>query len=323
MVFDGLIDKIADFSIKEIVQGRSDFPEIALRMLSEFEYKLSQHEFDAMIANWMLANRNLPEQINLHNTFGEPPVTIYNNGEFVIDLYIWIGADTSIHSHGFRGAFRVLHGKSLHETYEVKVTGSITDDVELTKLTLVNVEILKAGDVRMIAPGRDLTHRVIHLEGPTVTLCVKTINEKSLAQWHHFTNGLAIQKRHLDQSLIKKIYYFQYLASREGTSSDQFLSEIIAQEDVSTLMNLCEALAMGSFDIDDDFVQLILEKIYLKFDGQEWFRRYQESVEQSSIETTFQNFESAEVRLRSHLQNLNLDLISSSKRDRLFKALEN
>ena len=300
------------------------FPAIATRLLQSFNYDLNQAQFDSAIAEWLALNSRLPEQINVHNTFGEPPITLFNNGVFVVEVYIWIGCDTSIHSHGFRGAFRVLHGLSLHETYSVKVTESIAHDVELTELGTPAAEILKRGDVRTIEPGKDLTHRVLHLENPTVTLCIKTIGEKSLSQWHHFLNGLAIQKRHLDPALIKQIYFFQYLAGRNGQQAEDFLDRLISLQDISTLMNLCEELSSGGYEISEEFVELILAKVYERFGDSEWFRRYEESAQVHAEEISFERLESPEARLTAYFGNLQLGehALPLNHQKRLLSSLE-
>src|SRR5690606_4266801 len=122
------------------------------------------------------------------------------------DLYFWIDFDTSIHSHGFRGAFKVLHGESLQETFHTPMKERFSDDLLYVDMSDVNVEKLPEGSVRTIAPGGDLTHRVIHLSNPTVSLCVRTVNEPILKQWTYFQNGLAIQRQALSPDLIKKLY---------------------------------------------------------------------------------------------------------------------
>ncbi len=293
-----------------VAESPDNFPAIATRLLKSFEYDLSQEQLDHVLQAWLAKTFPLPEQINLHNTFGEPPLTLFNNGKFLVEIYIWRGCDTSIHSHGFRGAFRVLHGRSLHESFNVNVTQVIAADVELTELGIPAMELLEPGMVRTIEPGKELTHRVIHLADPTVTLCIKTIGEKNLSQWHHFSNGLAIKKRHLNPSLLKQIYYFQYLASRDGKLAESFLSDVLARQDISTLMNLCEELASGGYQILEELVQLILESIYRCYDGSEWFRRYEEATAEHGNLIAFQHFNSSRARLIAHFINEGLNLSS-------------
>src|SRR4051794_27508309 len=82
------------------------FTKLSTQALADFSYSLSSIELDQALAASLLEIHALPQQVALHNTFGQPPLTLFNNGKFVVDLYIWVNFDTSIHSHGFRGAFR-------------------------------------------------------------------------------------------------------------------------------------------------------------------------------------------------------------------------
>lgn len=302
----GIFDSLARFVELEWSKSNQNlevFPALATNALKEFNYSLTQSQLEDELANWFSTRTEIPEQINVHNTFGQPPITLFNNDRFVVDLYIWMGCDTSIHSHGFRGAFRVLHGKSLHETFDVKVLEKIAHDVELTELGQPSLEILSVGDTRTIAPGKDLTHRVIHLEEPTITLCVKTINEPALSQWHHFENGLAIQKRHLDPGLIKQIYFFQYLASQNGTLALKFLRALFDRQDISTLMNLCEEISGPGYELSEEISQLVLELIYNRNSDSEWFARYERSAQAQGEDIVFAQCGSAVGRLATHFAN--------------------
>jgi hypothetical protein len=252
------------------------FPEIATRALREFEYGMDQAALEQTLAEWFQQTRPLPPQINVHNTFGQPPITIFNNHKFVVDIYFWLTADTSIHSHGFRGAFRVLHGRSLHEEFTVKTLQEFAPDVHLTDLGIPQKTFLTAGDTMPILPGKDLTHRVVHLEKPTVTLCVKTINEESLHQWNYFPNGLAIQKRHVPAGLIKQIYYFQYLGGQNPDLATKFLEDLLDQCDLSLQMNLAEEISGGAYDLGEDFAGFIMDRIQDRHQDAAWFQRYQE-----------------------------------------------
>ncbi|RYZ85906.1 MAG: hypothetical protein EOP06_15505, partial [Proteobacteria bacterium] len=140
------------------------FPSIALKALETFKYDSSASEFNSHVTGWLLGQQVLPTQINVHNTFGQPPITLFNNGKFVVDVYIWQNFDTSLHSHGFRGAFRVLFGKSLHEEFAFKPVEKFAPDVFRTSMVSPTRSLLFAGDSLPILAGDRLTHRVIHLE---------------------------------------------------------------------------------------------------------------------------------------------------------------
>ena len=64
-----------------------------------------------------MAKARVPAQ-DLHSSFGEPPLRVYNGDLFYIEVLFWLGAQLSIHQHGFAGAFHVLHGASLHCRYD-------------------------------------------------------------------------------------------------------------------------------------------------------------------------------------------------------------
>ena len=277
------------------------FPGIATRALETFRYDLTKPQLDAGLGRRLLSTAPLPDQVNLHNTFGQPPVTLYNDGRFVVDLYFWLTFDTSIHSHGFRGAFRVLHGTSLHEVFEVSTSKAIAPDVALVRLGAPRADLLKPGDVRTIHPGRDLTHGVIHLENPTITLCVKTINEPRIAQWKYFPGGLAIQLRRLEPALLKKIYYFQYLLSQDVKQASSFLDQVLRGLDRSTAMNLYGAVTGGAVDLSESAVLHFAAQLRGLHGTSKWFKLYE--APPPSHDLRFDEADSPLGRLVAHLIN--------------------
>lgn len=279
------------------------FPGIAVRALEAFPYELPLAGLDAALGRLLQGSAALPDQVNLHNTFGQPPVTLFNNGRFVVDLYFWLTFDTSIHSHGFRGAFRVLHGSSLHEIFTVRTTRRVASDVALVDLGTPRAELLKPGAVRAIRPGRGLTHGVIHLENPTVTLCVKTINEPRIAQWKYFPNGLAIRMRQIEPALIKKIYYFQYLLGRDPEQASPFLDGVLLRLDRSTAMNLYGAVASGAYDLSEQTALGFASRLRSLHGASEWFRRYEAVDGILSQRLQFEACEDPRGRLLAHLIN--------------------
>src|SRR5262249_30530981 len=59
------------------------------------------------VVAWAFATNAIPAQLDLKSTFGEPPLTVYNDGCVLIDVYHWLDGSTSIHQHAFAGAFFV------------------------------------------------------------------------------------------------------------------------------------------------------------------------------------------------------------------------
>lgn len=253
------------------------FTDIATHALEHFHYNWSLESLDSEIKNWLLTNKKIPEQMSLHNTFGQPSITVFNNNKFVVDLYFWVDFDTSIHSHGFRGAFRILHGESLQEIFHTKLLNQIAEDIRLVDLTQVDRLLLKSGAVQKIAPGTDLTHRVLHLAKPTVSLCVKTINEPYIKQWNYLPTGLAIQKQYLPASVFKQIYFYQYLLNVGDKKADSFLDEFLKQLNLSTQIHIYEAVANGTLDLNELSVDKITEKFVNLYEDSSWWAPYEKA----------------------------------------------
>src|SRR3954463_3063443 len=55
------------------------FPDAATRLLTDFDYRLSQNQLDQSLPRWVSKSVRLPEQVALHNPFGQPPITLFNN----------------------------------------------------------------------------------------------------------------------------------------------------------------------------------------------------------------------------------------------------
>ena len=64
------------------------FSKICLKELSHFNFSYALDIFEKDLSQWLLGPA-LPKQLNVYNSFGQPPITIFNNGNFVIDIYIW------------------------------------------------------------------------------------------------------------------------------------------------------------------------------------------------------------------------------------------
>jgi len=293
---------------KRIRHQLNALPNLATRLLKEFEYDWSQDRLDQELMRWFLKSRPLPEQVSLHNTFGQPPITLFNDGNFVVDLYMWVAADTSVHSHGFRGAFRVLHGNSLQETYTVKVSRRIAPGVMECDPGVPEMSILEPGDVRTILPAEKLTHRVIHLESPTVTLCVKTINEPGLHQWEYYADGLALQRHDLDADLIKGIYFFEYLLRQNATRAVRYLQDIVGGLSVVMRMTLYDALCGGALDLPEDAVDHCLAQIRRHHGKAGWFKRHESPEPLHLKELQFAGCASSVDRLVAHFINGGHDL---------------
>jgi hypothetical protein len=128
------------------------------------------------VARWV-GSGNLPRQIRLDSTFGEPPVTCFSNENFYIELLFWLDGTTSIHQHGFSGAFKVLAGSSIHTEYQFSCRDRVSSRLMLGDMQSLGSELLQQGDVRPIRAGDGFIHSLFHLDRPSMTVVVRTYQD--------------------------------------------------------------------------------------------------------------------------------------------------
>lgn len=155
-------------------QDPSRFPALALAALAE--RPPIEHVATIDVVRDVLGGENLPLQFDPGSSFGNPPITLYRNGEFLIDLLLWVDATTAIHQHGFGGAFSVLEGSSIHSRYRFRERRRLNAHFLIGDLALDSIELLRPGDARAIPDGRAFIHALFHLERPSATIVVRTVN---------------------------------------------------------------------------------------------------------------------------------------------------
>lgn len=173
---------------------RKFFHHLAADCLGEAAFHRKFDE-DEIIA-WVNRAKVLPQQLDPRGNFGQPPLTVWRNERFVLDLYFWVDTETSIHDHSFSGAFTNLTGHSLNCSYRFEHAARHGEGLLTGSLSLERADFVRPGDVCPIVAGSKFIHRVWHLDCPTVTLVARTIRRQpNLRQYTYFSEGLAVQYR--------------------------------------------------------------------------------------------------------------------------------
>jgi len=120
------------------------------------------------IVEWLVSGHVPPQQFR---NFGQPPVNIYIGHNFIIEILFWLDSTTSIHQHGFGGAFGVLHGSSLHSRYSFECEERICSQMLFGHLAFQSAEMLVHGDVRTIVPGDRFVHSLFKTCGLFSRFC--------------------------------------------------------------------------------------------------------------------------------------------------------
>ena len=221
-------------------------PDIAAEELARAQVNRSITAWDA--AEWVLDQIELPRQKDPAARFGDPPITLFTAPRFFIDIYFWLEGTTSVHQHGFCGAFQVLMGSSLHSWYEFERHEAINVSVETGSIKLKDCQILDVGDIKKIRPGRQYIHSLFHLEQPSATLVVRTGHGPlSPPQFNYNKPSLAIDPFYEDETTTKKLQTLAALLRVNFERVDDLIGEWLAKSDFMTAFQILSVVHSNLF----------------------------------------------------------------------------
>jgi hypothetical protein len=206
-------------------QGSELFADTANSSLAK--YRLHETFDEDGLINWLFRQERLPQQFDPEGSFGQPPLTLFWAEDFVIDLLFWIGTETSIHDHGFSGAFVNLAGHSLQVEYSFERQEDAGAGLCFGALTPIQMQILAPGDAQGISVGREFIHSVWHLDIPTVTLVVRTRKPLEIEQHEYWASGLSMAEGQA-RLTEKKKQFIRYLFMRSHPGAIHLAEEVIS-----------------------------------------------------------------------------------------------
>jgi hypothetical protein len=229
-------------------------PEIAERVFAA--NPPGAHITPTTIAQWILGRTTVPQQIALEGNFGQPALTAYRGRRFFVDLYYWLDGTTTIHQHGFAGAFHVLAGSSIHGQYTFRETRRLSSALLFGDLELTAMDVLPTGTTRRIVPYAGLIHSLFHIERPSLTIVIRnhgtTANPPS---YIYKPPGLAVDPFHEDAYTTKAC---QLIATLWQAGEPQWLNivtEFLERSDLHTdyrvLMTVFNARGSRPDAVDD------------------------------------------------------------------------
>jgi hypothetical protein len=220
--------------------SESAFPDIATRALAEMDAVAEVDPWD--IVRSLHAGEGLPNQKGEEDKFGDLAVTLYRGERFYIDIYYWLDGTTSIHQHGFSGAFQVLLGSSIQSVYDFKPEHEISEHFSVGRILLKEVQLLKRGDVRAIHPGRRLIHALFHLDRPSATITVRTRQDiGSLPQYEYLKPYFATNPFLKDASIYRKTQSALLLLRMRHPDAGAILCELLSSSDFHTAFSVLQA----------------------------------------------------------------------------------
>ena len=230
------------------------FIDLATTMLSEA--RLHERTSGDEILEWFVGASSLPSQKSDDN-FGEPPLLMYQGRRFFIQVLYWLDGTTSIHEHGFSGAFGVLQGSSIESTFSFDLEERVSSRVLLGRLGLKGVEYLRPGDVRPIEGALGDPHRLFHLDRPSVSVVVRTYQDPDAQpQYRYLQPGIAIDPFHSDPILERKVQLLRVLHRSGDPRYDALATSVAGSGDFQLVFRVLEQ-AYAVYSGDDRFQALL------------------------------------------------------------------
>ncbi|MGD0391391.1 MAG: hypothetical protein ABSC41_01980 [Acidimicrobiales bacterium] len=202
------------------------------------------------ILGLLAAGTGLPGQRRSSDKFGQPPAVMYRSDNFQVQALTWMDGTTSIHQHGFEGAFRVLQGSSLHVQYSFEDGDTFADrHLVAGRLAMVDTEILWAGDVRPIVAGSDFIHALFHLDRPSVTIVARNdSSDLPCPQYEYRLPGLGVDALDVDDRLRMRMRGLHSLYRLDPSQATEVALDVVGGQDLWTAFRVCDEWARSYGD---------------------------------------------------------------------------
>jgi AraC-like DNA-binding protein len=154
----------------------------------------------------------------------------------------------------------------------------------------------------------NLVHRVLHLDNPTVTLCIRTVNDTELSQWHHLSSGISYQQKNIDELTIKRILYFQFLYESNPMTAKDYLDHMLGLISVASQLALYESLFQDEFGLEPEITYFMIDHMRMRFQDLKWFDQYETHYKKMNQQLFEVQASRGELKLLAHGINQNYSL---------------
>ncbi|WP_438481198.1 hypothetical protein [Oleiharenicola lentus] len=224
-----------------------NFPALAAEVMAEFPIPADMGiEF---MANWALGRERLPEQVNFHSGFGEPPLVVYEEPRFYAEVLFWFHGRTSIHSHGFYGAFRVLAGYSIEAEFSYHRDQEPAPGLQVGVLEPTALRLIVPGDITPILPKDAFIHTVMHMGNPSLTLVIR--NKGGMTQFDYSMSGLAVNSYQDSQTHVRQA---EVLSAYHAANPEGFAARLLEFLKTGSAHRMARILREMEHELDDDFL---------------------------------------------------------------------
>ena len=224
-----------------------NFPDLAAKALGEIPVPADVGiEF---MADWALGRERLPEQVNFHSGFGEPALVVYEEPRFYAEVLFWFHSRTSIHSHGFYGAYRVLAGYSIEAEFAYHRESEPVPGIQMGELEPTGLRLITPGDIIPILPKEAFIHTVMHMGNPSLTLVIR--NKGGMVQYDYSLNGLGVNAYQDSPTHVRQA---EVLSAYHEANPEGFETRLLKFLQTGTAHRMARILKEMEHEIDERFL---------------------------------------------------------------------
>jgi hypothetical protein len=231
------------------------FPDASFRALEEMPP--CDHTALADIVQAALRANHLTPQDDLAAEFGDPPYTAFNGRGFRIEVLFWMRGVPSVHQHAFSGAFHVLEGSSIHTQWEFEVERRFDVRLMIGEVRFAGAELLKKGDNRRIIAGPSMCHATYHMDRPSITVVIRTLNEvEHNPQYAYSPPALATAPFDRLQTVIRQTQLLNLLRQVQPTAYMDQIRYLVTSKDAYSTYEFLNG-AHAQLQDEEDLQQLM------------------------------------------------------------------
>lgn len=247
---------------------------------------------------------DLPRQHDINATFGDPPITVYRGHDMHIDVNVWMSSTTTIHEHGFQGAFQVLLGSSTHTEYTFEEQRRYNHQAFAGILSATACEVLTEGHTRAIVSGPDFIHSLFHLDEPAATVVIRTAPPNPRPQRDFFVPGLAFDSFNLDPTAKRLEQFAVFMCQTRNPRIQAWLSRYLEAAGPREAYNMLRAVTRAwtaRGDVGDARLDELLAPHLEQVEGTSWWgefvgRAFRRTRRMSSLVAARRSIASPELR---------------------------
>lgn len=152
---------------------------------------------------------NNTKQLYPNIGFSNYPITLVNNEHYVIDIYLWTERDTSLHSHHFTGAFKLLKGHSTQVVFQYDEHERLDDALTRGELKIIKTYNPGPGDVVEIHPYKEFIHHSFHKKsGAAANIVLRTQSFKDKCLSNYYLPGIEM---YFDRQSVKLFNHKKFI----------------------------------------------------------------------------------------------------------------